>query len=204
MNNAIRKTIYYFLIGLSFSIALSTLISLSQPGRGVDGLLFKITGIHHGSALILAVLFALVPLLSEGFLFADEFENNLYLSKANSHIIFILNLVLFIVVSYLFFSRYQSILFGGVDGDSMVSLFYSQRIWNNDAFHFTSNFLQGLGGNIIFPLNTIIDPAYFLTGLQGKLDFAYTHVIWALLLFLSTFTFSRVIGLPVSVSILAA
>jgi hypothetical protein len=208
MNNAIKKPIYYFLIGLSLSIFIPTLISLSQPGRGEDSLLFQLTGIGHGSALKLALFFALMPLLLEGFFLINKFKDNQdsapYLSKFNLSTLFTLNLLLFTVISYFFFSKYQSSLFYGVDGDYMVSLFYSQRVWNNEASYFTSNFLQGLGGNIIFPLNTIIDPAYFVAGLAGNLDFAFSHVIWALLLFLSTFIFSSVIGLSFGISVLSA
>lgn len=209
MKITFKKLTYYFCIGFSLSLFLSTLISLIQPGRGEDSLLFRLFGIGHGTTIMLAIFFLCVPIFSEVYLFTKKSENlqdspDFFPDTSRLPIFLTINFLVFTAVSYYWFSKNHSSLFSGVDGDYTVSLFYSQRVWNNEPWYFTSNFLQGLGGNIIFPLNTIIDPAYFLTDLLGKLDFTFVHVIWSLLLFLSTFIFSSIAQLPLSVSILAA
>jgi hypothetical protein len=77
-------------------------------------------------------------------------------------------------------------------------------LWNANPWYFTGNFLQGLGGNIVFPLNTLIDPGYYLSSLLGNLNSPFVHVVWGLILFVSTFIFSNVIRLALPTAILAA
>ncbi|MFM7545214.1 MAG: hypothetical protein ACKO3I_01675 [Synechococcales cyanobacterium] len=204
-----KKIAFYFSLGLSLAFFLATLVSLGQTDRGINGLTSKLIGTLQFGVLFasLAAYFRYFHHSKLSLIWNPKTNQNqsFPLKRSETALIFSLNLFLFIGLSYYRFSKYHNLLFSDVDGDYMVSLFYSQRLWNdNELSYFTANFLQGLGGNIIFPLNTLIDPAYLISGLLGRLDHTLVHVVWAVLLFLSTFLFSNIIGLTFGVSILAA
>jgi hypothetical protein len=190
----------------------ATVISLSQPGRGSNSLLFKLTGISHLRALLVSILVLLAPLgipiikHTINLVINKNLDPQSTLPRKDVYKLPIvaLNFLAFTILSYLIFKRFESSLFAGVDGDYMVSLFYSQRIWNNQTLELGANFLQGLGGNISFPLNTLIDPGYVIGGISESLNTTISHCVWALLLFGSSFLLCLAINLPVIVSLLSA
>ena len=76
-------------------------------------------------------------------------------------------------LSLTYFSSIEDLsLLIATDGNYMVSTSIQQKIWMDSPFYFGGNFLQGMGGNIWFPLNTLIDPGYVIGTINGSLDSA--------------------------------
>jgi hypothetical protein len=86
-------------------------------------------------------------------------------------------------------------MFNGLDGDYMRILVSLQQQWMPLSTYISSNPLQGMG-NIFFPFNMNLVPAFFVQRLLGYDDisppFAYT--IFAVEMFLATYLIARVLG----------
>jgi hypothetical protein len=113
----------------------------------------------------------------------------------------------FAFASGLYLSFSQSALLIGTDGSYIESLFYSQRLWGLEpealGLGLGSNYLQGLGGNISFPLNTLLDIGYALSSiLTGRLDLVVSHVTWGIAILMSTTYLGYCAQLPVNSSVL--
>ena len=200
--NVFSNILFLFVIG--FGILL--IISLIYTEKDDFSLINKILGVSHTkgiklSFLLLFIIFCLKN-MEDLILKPSYFDNHL---KSNVILIQVINFLLFIVISYYFFSSFPNLIFTGVDGDYMLSLEKTQFIWNKNILEFSSNFLQGLGGNIIFPFNTNIDLGYLSSRISSNnFNSIFAHTTWSSLLFLSVLFFSRIIQLPSSLGIVSA
>ena len=77
---------------------------------------------------------------------------------------YILSIILMAIYSYAMYERIFPILFPGGDGPYSLDLLREQRIYSIFSFGTRGNSLQGLG-DLDFPINTWIIPAYFLPSL---------------------------------------
>jgi hypothetical protein len=215
-----NKIFSYILAGFFIAILLSIVISRLFTGSGESSILFALFGLRHISFLKIGLLFgALAVLINDdtrrflstvlSFIFygyPDESELGYRRQLSKSHIasMVLMNLLLFTGISLYYFTLRVDSLFAGVDGDYMVSLFYSQRIWNQSFWYLGNSFLQGLGGNVMFPLNTLVDPGYVIGGYSGTLNYPLAHVVWGLLLFISTLVLARTVAIGWITSIISA
>ena len=202
----ILNYISFLLLFSSLIIFLTTFISFFFKERGEFSLVFKIIGLTHAQSLKLSFLLILTNFILKNV--DNLLWNPLDIAinrNFNSRIFYIFNFVLFVLISIYFFSTFTEDLFFGVDGDYMLSLEKSQAKWNNSTTFFSANFLQGLGGNIIFPLNTNVDLGYLSSRIFGdNFNKTISHTIWASLLFVSSLIFFRVIQLPSLLSLSSA
>lgn len=89
---------------------------------------------------------------------------------------------------YLLFRRTSSYLLQGVDGDYTLTLARNQVLLDQSPLFFNSNLLQGVSGNIYFPINFIIDPAGYILGYFSTANGIYlSHILWSTILFSSIF-----------------
>lgn len=103
---------------------------------------------------------------------------------------------LFVLVSFLYFYNLQDTrLFLSVDGDHQLSVNEQNKVWSSEWYYFGGNFLQGLGGNVGYPLGTNVDPGFFLGNLFEKFSTVIAHVGWACLLFFSGFLYASLFKL---------
>lgn len=92
------------------------------------------------------------------------------------------------------FDLYADSLFIGQDGNYMLDLVSRNGIWGGTGLYFGSDILQGLGSNIVFPVNIDLEPVYLLAsilGLSGRQDY---YLLWSFLLGLSCFPMYRSMG----------
>jgi hypothetical protein len=86
--------------------------------------------------------------------------------------------------------------FTGTDGTLQLSLNQQHKKLGDSPFYFSSNFLQGLGGNIPFPFNHVADPGYYVGNLGDKFNIPIALTVWALLLSFSVYLLSKSMRLP--------
>jgi len=184
-------------------------------GPGQNSPFYGITGIYIGGAIYFIVyLFGFVLLLNKGFwkTIIKIFSNSRYLIATNSleykdrSWIFscLISFVNFIVLTALYFRNKSENVFIGVDGDYIRSVNTNQERWGGTSLELGVNPLQGLGGNIWFPLNTRSDPGYLLGRLPESFNFVLAHIGWAALLYLSTFMLATRLRFMKDVVILSA
>jgi hypothetical protein len=116
----------------------------------------------------------------------------------------LINIILFLIVTTFLINKRKNIIFNGVDGNYMVSIEKTQEYNLKSIFYYNSNFFQGLGGNIYFPLNTKIEIGYIIGNLSPQFNIITAYVTWALLLFFSIFIFSNFIINDYKISIIIA
>jgi len=107
-----------------------------------------------------------------------------------------LNFFSLLVFLFLLFVLSQRNYFKGTDGTLQLSLNQLHKKMGDSPFYFSSNFLQGLGGNVPFPFNHVADPGYFFGNLDDKFNVPIALTTWALLLSISVFILSKSMGLP--------
>ena len=176
-------------------------------GSGEGSLIFKITGLHNGDLLQMGFALFIVSLLPYEAILSrtiDHIGINSVADRVQPKFFLTLNYLVFVIIAILLFKKREPLLFAGVDGDYMLSIFNQQSIWMDGLTYFGSNFLQSLGGNIWFQLNTIIEPGYIAARIAGTLGIALAHTVWALLLFTSTMILCRAVRLSWRISIIAA
>jgi hypothetical protein len=221
---------FFRLEKLNYCYTLSTLIfllsgilvvllgaSILMGGRGQESHFYQLIGLGHGNGfrlwfllLILGVLIrsskarALIINLLVERLNLDIINRTEHQKQKHEIKVAIISLTAFSLVMYVVFRYTASALFAGVDGDYMISLVETQKLWGQSPFYFSSHFLQGAGGNIIFPLNTTIDPGYIIGNIGSGFNPITAHLTWSLMLFVSTLLLGRALGLPYAVSLLAA
>ena len=74
----------------------------------------------------------------------------------------LLNFFSLLVFLFLHFALSQRNYFKGTDGTLQLSLNQLHKKMGDSPFYFSSNFLQGLGGNVPFPFNHAADPGLSL------------------------------------------
>ena len=103
-----------------------------------------------------------------------------YSLKLNS-----LNLIILGIFCQVYFYFNSSRYFLGTDGDYQLSLNAMHKNWDDSPFYFSSNFLQGLGGNIPFPFNHSSDLGYLIGNLTNEFNKPNALTTWVLLLSMS-------------------
>ncbi len=114
------------------------------------------------------------------------------------------SLVCFIGFVALYFRNKPNNTFIGVDGDYSRTINENQKYWGGGLFDLGINPLQGIGGNIWFPINTRSDPGYLLGNLPKDFDVVLAHIGWGTLLYLSTFYLATKLRLAKEVVICSA
>jgi len=196
---------------LCFLISLLGFASNLFTGSGENSLMWRLTGVYGGKAFLVGLKLGLIALLP--ILFPILLNNTKRISfdglsrAANSNKIrfFILfNFISFVLVSCWWFSINEASLFGKMDGDFARTLLQQQMLWKGFEFGFGANFFQSIGGNMWFPLNTILDPGYAMGNITGHFNVGLAYTVWALELFLSTLMLSRILGLTWWTSLMAS
>ena len=185
-------------------------------GYGEENPIFVHTGIYNGHLFIIGLGGLFLALLLNYYtrsVFLNALTHRgsqdqewLYTEYTQNTKLFIaFNFLIFIVFSLYYFNQVkETLLFLGVDGDYMLSIEAQQKVWADSLFSFSGSFLQGLGGNIWFPLNTLNDPGYKIGSIMGAFNPALAHTVWALLLFVSALLLARVAKLNWASTMLAA
>jgi hypothetical protein len=114
------------------------------------------------------------------------------------------NLLVLTIFCKIYFHLNSNLYFVGTDGDYQLSLNKMNLNWNKSPYYFSSNFLQGLGGNIQFPFNHSSDLGYFVGNLTGEFNKSNALTTWILLLAISLIVLARSMGLAQKVCLTAA
>jgi len=114
------------------------------------------------------------------------------------------SLVCFIGFIALYLRYKPNNVFIGVDGDYSKTINENQKYWGGGFFDLGINPLQGIGGNLWFPINTRSDPGYFLGNLPKEFDVVLAHIGWGTLLYLSTFFLATQLRLAKEIVICSA
>jgi len=184
-------------------------------GPGQNTRFYTFTGMYIGEAIYFTVyLIGFVLLLNKRFWTSifEIFSNSMYLNETKSLeyrgkswiLSSITSFINFIVLTALYFRNKSENVFIGVDGDYLRSVNTNQESWGGNFLELGVNPLQGLGGNIWFPLNTRSDPGYLLGRLPENFNFVLAHIGWASLLYLSTFMLATRLRLMKEVVILSS
>lgn len=118
--------------------------------------------------------------------------------------LFIINLMLFIAVTFGLLSRNNAFLLYGLDGSYFLQMVKEQY---SLPFHlgFTNNFLQSLG-NIYFPINTLLVPGYLLPAILGNgiVNKIFCYLIFTTEIYLTIFIISKILKFPTRCTYLAS
>ena len=117
-------------------------------------------------------------------------QNQVRLSEYN-FLLNSLNLVVLGIFCKVYFHTNSALYFIGTDGDYQLSLNAMHKKWSDSPFYFSSNFLQGLGGNLPFPFNHSSDLGYFIGNLTDEYNKPNALTIWVLLLSVSLGVLAR-------------
>ena len=212
--NVIKKVWAILTVFLIFALLILLFIRFIW-GPGQNNPVYLVTGIYIGKVIYFTLyLIGFALLLNKAFwkFIKKLFLSSKYLSVANSSefatkpwsILSFASFANFILIAALYFRNKSNNVFIGVDGDYLQSVNANQESWGAGFFELGVNPLQGLGGNIWFPLNTRSDPGYLLGRLPGNFDYLLAHIGWAALLYLSAFFLARRLSLKQEVVILSA
>jgi len=214
----IRNFVRKFLILVNVFL-LATLLNLLLIrfiwGPGQNNPIYGVTGIYIGKIIYFNLyLIGFTSLTNKEFLkfLRKIFSSSKHLGvtnslefRVNSWIIScFISFFSFVITTALYFRNKSNNVFIGVDGDYLRSVNSNQVSWGGRFFDLGVNPLQGLGGNIWFPLNTRSDPGYILGRLPENFDWMLAHIGWATLLYLSTFFLATRLRLTKEVVILSA
>jgi len=101
------------------------------------------------------------------------------------------NLSILLTISFLAFQKNHAHLLAYFDGSYMMELIRQQLKWELAPYTgFTSNIFQSLG-NVYFPLNAKLIPAYFISAkiCGGMADKTFSHLILSLEIYVSIYLF---------------
>lgn len=211
-----NKILALALTGLAFACLGFAVFSKIFFGYGAENPVYKLTGLYNIHLFIIGAALLLLAFIVNHY--TRNIVTNALLNRKNSkssllykdsvnniRLFLSANIALFILVSLYYFNAISDQrLFLGVDGNYVISMAIQQKIWNASLLSFGANFLQGMGGNIWFPLNTPIDPGYILATLGSGLNYTIAHSVWALLLFASTLGLARTVKLNWVCAVFAA
>jgi hypothetical protein len=163
-------------------------------GSGNDHPYYHLIGTPFGIAAgYLVVIQLLVMFLIPQFRHSlrSHFETLILpkVEKQERHELFAFTALTFPIFSYLYFWLTKSHLFQGVDGDYLIAMNSNQRLFENPPYFFTSNILQGLGGNVFFPINVRLDLGFnflYYVGSLSEVGQVGALTIWASSLFYSS------------------
>lgn len=115
-----------------------------------------------------------------------------------------INTISFFILSLLAFRQNSHYLFHGLDGRFEVSLLTQSALFVPPILGLTNDFIHGLG-NVWFPLNAALIPAYVLAqGEPGQFtNFALAYAICATELFLATYVAGRAAGCSRTIALAA-
>jgi hypothetical protein len=209
------RNIWTFVIIFLMTMFLLLLFIRVIWGPGQNNPVYEATGIYVGKAIYFTVYFiGFLLLLNKRFwkTVVRHFSSSRYLTDTNflerkdrSWIYTCLaSFIGFIALTGLYFRNKSENVFIGVDGDYLRSVNFNQENWGGNSFNLGINPLQGLGGNIWFPLNTRSDPGYLLGRVPENFNFVLAHIGWATILYLSTFMLATRLKLMKEAVILAA
>lgn len=205
--------------GIKFLLYLiSTLVFLIALDRALYGaaektLTYRLTNVYAGIIFnnLIAFLFILLILYifqsKTLILLVRSIKTNsiLRLRPLGQKDILSISVHVFVVtlITYYFISKRSNNIFIGVDGDFSQNLNRAQNQWGTSTFELGNNFLQGLGGNIWFPVNSKNDLGYLLGDLFHNFNENLAFSAWAALLFVSTFILANSLQLKKSIGILS-
>jgi hypothetical protein len=92
----------------------------------------------------------------------------------------------------------------GIDGTYHRLNLMNQLTFGGGPHYFSSDPLQGLGGNIYFPYNSNLDLGFLIARLIGGYDLIWIVTIWAAILWCSIYALGSAIKLRSGVSFLSA
>src|SRR5258708_19042367 len=113
----------------------------------------------------------------------------------------IVNITSFVVLCLVAFSKQVPVVMYRYDGTVLLNAAKNQRQWMGNGFDFTMNFLEGNGGLLSPPRNTLFVSVFILSSLLAVDDsqvpvFAFT--IYATEFFLATILLGHCVGLRCS------
>lgn len=135
----------------------------------------------------------------------NHLKNNIFKVKFDSNILLIFfNIVSFLIIFYILFTKNNYFLFFGLDGSYMLSISKQQFASLPLQFGLDNNLLQGIG-NIWFPLNTKLLPGFISLQLfPANIAIPSAYTIFAFELFVATLIAGNTCRLSWSTSVLAA
>ena len=116
---------------------------------------------------------------------------------------FSINIASFGIISYLIFKLNENKLFVGLDGNYLLSIAKTEFM-NGSNLYLENNFLQGIGGNVIFPVNLRIDPGYIVLNITKYHDIALGYLVWALMLFIACTVLAKAINTKLRLTFIIA
>lgn len=211
----INNSITFVLAIFSFSILIFTITIRLFSGSGKENIIYQLSGIYVGKVFLAAVAgiilsfllnnhirSAIITALMNKEIAPQSGLNNERRLQSLSYIL--INYIFFGLLSLYYFKGAEGSLFLGVDGDYMLSITNQQKNWSDSFYLLGGNFLQGVGGNIWFPINTLMDIGYIIGNTTKAISIALAHTAWALALFTSTFVLAKTVKLNHTTAILAA
>lgn len=183
-------------VGLLLTLVSLISIRLLEPRSRENSYFFRFTGIPLGKVIpVIALIFLLsliatkrfrsilVAQISEQFDFSEPPIRRIALLRT-----YLTSIPILAASLYFLFIRTSSFLLQGVDGDYTLTEARNQVLLEQSPLFFSSNLLQGVSGNIYFPINFILDPAGYLLGYFSTINGIYlAHILWSMILFSSIF-----------------
>jgi len=114
------------------------------------------------------------------------------------------NFLIMFVFCKIYFNFSSNSFFVGTDGQHMLALNKMHYDYRDPLYYFTSNFLQGLGGNIPFPVNHKSDIGYMIGNIGGTFDSNNALTTWFVFFAISVFTLCRSLQINFSTSCIAS
>lgn len=161
-----------------------------------DSYFLRLTNVPIGKVIPVFALILLLSLIATAnfrSIFGAQIANIFDFEEAPKRRITLLKMYLLFIPFlatglYLLFKRTSSYLLPGVDGDYTLTLARNQVLLDQSPLFFNSNLLQGVAGNIYFPINFTIDPASQVLGhSSGANGIYFSHTLWSIILFSSIF-----------------
>ena len=98
------------------------------------------------------------------------------------------NFLIMIIFCKIYFYFSGKSFFVGTDGQHMLALNEMHSDFHDPVYYFTSNFFQGLGGNIPFPVNHRADIGYIIGNIGPDFNVSNALTTWFIFFAFSVFT----------------
>jgi hypothetical protein len=114
------------------------------------------------------------------------------------------NFLIMFIFCKLYFYFSSNSFFVGTDGQHMLALNKMHYDYSDPSYYFTSNFLQGLGGNIPFPVNHKSDIGYMIGNIGGTFNSNNALTTWFIFFAISVFTLCKSLQINFTTSCIAS
>ena len=181
---------------LPLIIIILTLVLFFVTSIFGSGFVYQLTGVYPYFVYkrlfgVFVVCLVFSKYLRTNFLKALKVDRNIIkiiLSQPKfSKSLTLINFLVMLIFCTVYFNFSDKSFFAGTDGQHMLALNKMHSEYRDPIFYFTSNFFQGLGGNIPFPINHRADIGYIIGNIGPVFNVANALTTWFIFFSLSVF-----------------